>query len=119
MMQDNKNDDLRHELYEEIQRVRAKACEIERSLMFDDSGQRVVLTLPKSLVHLAEFVAIMESRPMPGSLSFWQYVSGIGSDDPTPSRNAKRIMRAWMEEELMTRVHVAMLQLQAEAKERE
>lgn len=56
---------------------------------------------------------------MPGALHFWQYISGIGADDPTPSRNAKRIMRQWMAEEIMTRTHVAMLQLQADAEERE
>jgi hypothetical protein len=115
----NFSDDQRRELREELLRVRAQAGEIERAHMFDDSAQRVVLTLPKSLVHLAEFVAIMESRPMPGSLHLWQYVSGIGADDPTPSKNAKRIMRQWMAEEIMTRAHLAMLQLQDEAKERE
>lgn len=51
---------------------------------------------------------------MPVSLHLWQYVSGIGADDPTPSRNAKRIMRAWLEQEITTRVHVALLQMCAE-----
>ncbi len=68
------------ELREELLRVRAQAGEIDRTHLFADSAQRVVLTLPKSLVHLAEFVALMESRPMPGSLHLWQYVSGIGAD---------------------------------------
>lgn len=117
MRQNNFSDEQLRELREELLRVRKQAGEIDRAHMFDDSAQRVVLTLPKSLVHLAEFVAIMESRPMPGSLHLWQYVSGIGADDPTPSRNAKRIMRQWMAEEIMTRTHVAMLQLQAETKE--
>lgn len=108
----------RRELREELPRVRARSGEIEKLNLRDDSSQRVVLTLPKSLVYLAEFVAIMETRPMPEALAYWQYVSGEGHDDPTPSRNAKRIMRAWMEEEIMTRTHVAMLQLQAEAKQR-
>ena len=112
-------DKERRELAEELPRVRAQAGEIDKATLRDDSTQRVVLTLPKSLVHLAEFVAIMETRPMPDALQFWQYVSGEGQDDPTPSRNAKRIMRAWMEEEIMTRTHVAMLQLQADAKERD
>ena len=119
MRQVNFTDDERRELREELLRVRKQAGEIDRAHMFDDSAQRVVLTLPKSLVHLAEFVAIMKSRPMPGSLHLWQYVSGIGADDPTPSRNAKRIMRQWMAEEIMNRAHVAMLQLQAEAKKRD
>ncbi len=117
MRQDNFTDDERRELREELLRVRKQAGEIDRAHMFDDSAQRVVLTLPKSLVHLAEFIAIMESRPMPGSLHLWQYVSGIGADDPTPSKNAMKIMRQWMAEEIMTRTHVAMLQLQAEVKE--
>lgn len=112
-------DDQRRELREELLRVRAQSHQIERAHTFDNSAQRVVLTLPKSLVHLAEFIAIMESRPMPGSLALWQYVSGIGADDPTPSRNAKRIMRQWMAEEIMNRTHVALLQLQAEVKERD
>lgn len=112
-------DDQKRELREELPRVRAQSHQIERAYMFEDSAQRVVLTLPKSLVHLAEFVAIMESRPMPSSLHLWQYVSGIGADDPTPSRNAKRIMRQWMAEEIMNRTHVALLQLQAEVKEPE
>ena len=119
MTQENKMDGLKLELSEELRRVRAQAGEIDRKYLFDDSAQRVVLTLPKSLVHLAQFVAIMESRPMPGALHFWQYVSGIGADDPTPSRNAKRIMRQWMAEEIMTRTHVAMLQLQADTEERD
>lgn len=110
-------DEQMRELRDELLRVREQAGEIDRAHMFDDSAQRVVLTLPKSLVHLAEFIAIMESRPMPGSLALWQYVSGIGADDPTPSRNAKRIMRQWMAEEIMNRTHVALLQLQAEVKE--
>ncbi len=110
-------DEQMRELREELLRVRAQAGEIDRTYMFEDSAQRVVLTLPKSLVHLAEFVAVMESRPMPSSLHLWQYVSGIGADDPTPSRNAKRIMRQWMAEEIMNRVHLALLQLQSEVKE--
>lgn len=117
MRQGNFTDDERRELREELLRVRKQAGEIDRAHMFDDSAQRVVLTLPKSLVHLAEFIAIMESRPMPSSLHLWQYVSGIGADDPTPPKNAMKIMRQWMAEEIMTRTHVAMLQLQAEVKE--
>jgi hypothetical protein len=119
MRDDKFTEDQMRELREELLRVRAQAGQIDRKYMFADSSQRVVLRLPKSLVHLAEFIAIMETRPMPGSLHLWQYVSGIGADDPTPSRNAKLIMRAWMEEEIMTRTHVAMLQLQAEVKERD
>ncbi len=119
MTQNNKENGLKLELSEELRRVRAQAGEIDRKHLFDNSAQRVVLTLPKSLVHLAQFVAIMESRPMPGSLHLWQYVSGIGADDPTPSRNARRIMRQWMAEEIMTRTHLAMLQLQADAEERD
>lgn len=113
MTQNNFSDEQRREMREELLHVRKQAGEIDRAHMFDDSAQRVVITLPKSLVHLAEFIAIMESRPMPGSLHLWQYVSGIGAEDPTPSKNAKRIMRQWMAEEIMTRTHVAMLQLQA------
>lgn len=112
MKQTKFTDDQRRELREELLRVRAQAGVIDRTYLFADSAQRVVLTLPKSLVHLAEFVALMESRPMPGSLHLWQYVSGIGADDPTPSRNAKRIMRQWMAEEIMNRVHLILLQLQ-------
>lgn len=112
-------DEQRKEIREELLRVRAQAGEIDRAYMFEDSGQRVMLTLPKSLVHLAKFIAIMESRPADGALSFWQYISGEGQDDPIPCRNAMRMMRAWMEEEIMTRTHVALLQLQAEVKEKE
>ena len=117
MKQEKFTDEQMRELREELLRVRKQAGEIDRAHMFDDSAQRVVLTLPKSLVHLAEFVAIIESRPMPGSLHLWQYVSGIGADDPTPSRNAKRIMRQWMAEEIMNRVHLALLQLRDDVKE--
>lgn len=116
MRQDFTDEQMR-ELREELLRVRAQAGEIDRTYLFEDSAQRVVLTLPKSLVHLAEFIAIMESRPMPSSLDLWQYVSGIGADDPTLSRNAKRIMRQWMAEEIMNRVHVALLQLRDDVKE--
>jgi len=119
MRQDTFTDEERRELAEELRRVRRKASDFDKINLRDDSSQRVVLTLPKSLVHMAEFVAIMETRPMPDALAFWQYVSGEGHDDPTPTRNAMRIMRAWMEEEIMTRTHVAMLQLQAEAKKGE
>ena len=119
MTQENKMEGSKLELSEELRCVRAQAGEIDRAHMFDDSAQRVVLTLPKSLVHLAQFVALMESRPMPGALHLWQYISGIGADDPTPSRNAKRIMRQWMAEEIMTRTHVAMLQLQADTEEQD
>lgn len=66
----------RRELREELPRVRARSGEIEKLNLRDDSSQRVVLTLPKSLVYLAEFVAIMETRPMPEALAYWQYVSG-------------------------------------------
>ena len=119
MRQSKFTDDQMRELREELLRVRAQAGQIDRKFLFDDSAQRVVLTLPKSLVHLAEFIAIMESRPMPGSLALWQYVSGIGADDPTPSRNAKRIMRQWMAEEIMNRVHLVLLQLRDDVKEEE
>jgi hypothetical protein len=114
----NRKDQTKRSLRDELLRVRAQAGEIEKASQSDVGTQRVVLTLPKSLVHMAQFIAIMETRPMPEALEFWNYVSGIGSDDPVPMRNAKRIMRAWMEEEIMTRTHVAMLELQAEAKDR-
>lgn len=108
-------DRIQRSLRDELRRVRTQTSEIERESQSDEGTQRVVLTLPKSLVHMAQFIAIMETRPMPEALEFWNYVSGIGSDDPIPRRNAKRIMRAWMEEEIMTRTHVAMLGFQATA----
>jgi len=117
MTENNHNEWYDPDLRKELLRVRAQASEIDKKCLRDDSSQRVVLTLPKSLVHLAQFVALMEGRPMPEGLDFWQYVSGIGADDPVPTKNAKLMMRAWMEEEIMTRVHVAMLQLEAKAKE--
>lgn len=107
----------KEELRAEIARVQEIYNHITREHLFDDSMQRVVLTLPKPVIHLAQFLSILEERPMPGSLNLWQYVSGIGADDPTPSRNAKRIMRAWLEQEITTRVHVALLQMCAELKE--
>ncbi|AKO96678.1 hypothetical protein MALG_01494 [Marinovum algicola DG 898] len=118
MTEIKRTDQTKRSLQEELLRVRTQADEIEKASGSGEDTQRVVLTLPKSLVHMAEFIAIMETRPMPEALDFWNYVSGIGSDDPMPTRNAKRIMRAWMEEEIMTRTHVAMLELQAEAKDR-
>lgn len=119
MKQNDQSDGPEHDLQAELLRVRAQAAEIDQTHQLDDSAQRVVLTLPKSLVHMAQFIAVMENEPMPGSLDFWQYISEFAVDDPIPARNAKKIMRAWMEEEITTRVHVAMLQLQTEAKEQE
>ncbi len=107
----------KEELRAEIARVQEICNNITREHLFDDSMQRVVLTLPKPVIHLAQFLSILEERPMPGSLNLWQYVSGIGADDPTPSRNAKRIMRAWLEQEITTRVHVALLQMCADLKD--
>lgn len=109
----------KEELRAEIARVQEMYNHITREHLFDDSMQRVVLTLPKPVIHLAQFLSVLEERPMPGSLHLWQYVSGIGADDPTPSRNAKRIMRQWMAEEIMNHVHLALLQLQDEVKKEE
>ena len=118
MTENEGKDRTQRSLRDELLRVRTQVGEIEKSSQPDDGMQRVVLTLPRSLVHMAQFIALMETRPRDEALDFWGYVSGVGADDPVPTRNAKRIMRAWMEEEIMTRTHVAMLELQAEAKNR-
>lgn len=59
--------------------------------------QQVTLTLPKALIHLAEFLAVMERGDKASSLEFWQYVSGVGHDDPTPRRNMTKMRRAYLE----------------------
>lgn len=59
--------------------------------------QQVTLTVPKALIHLAEFLAVMERDDKASSLDFWQYVSGVGQDDPTPRRNMTKMRRAYLE----------------------
>lgn len=63
--------------------------------------QQVTLTLPKALVHLAKFLAAVSRDNKASGLHFWQYVSGIGQDDPTPRRNMTRMRRAYLERMLM------------------
>jgi len=72
MRQEPFTDEERREMAEELLRVRRQTGEIDKVNLRDDGMQRIVLTLPKSLVHMAEFIAIMETRPMPGALQFWQ-----------------------------------------------
>lgn len=59
--------------------------------------QQVTLTLPKALIHLAEFLAAMSRDDKASGLHFWQYVSGVGNDDPTPRRNMTKMRRAYLE----------------------
>jgi hypothetical protein len=59
--------------------------------------QQITLTVPKALIHLAEFLAVMEREDKASSLEFWQYVSGVGQDDPTPRRNMTKMRRAYLE----------------------
>lgn len=59
--------------------------------------QQITLTVPKALIHLAEFLAAMERDDKASSLDFWHYVSGVGQDDPTPRRNMTKMRRAYLE----------------------
>ena len=95
--------DFESELPIEIQRV----CERVHELLNGSGGfgqldgsyetQKVTITLPKALVHLAEFLAAMSKDDKASGLHFWQYVSGVGQDDPTPRRNMTRMRRTYLE----------------------
>tara|TARA_R110002033_G_scaffold18443_1_gene48678 strand:- start:413 stop:880 length:468 start_codon:yes stop_codon:yes gene_type:complete len=112
MICNNEMKEFEFELAAEIDRV----CDRVHRLLVGSDGvhywdgsqetQQVVLTLPKGLVHLAEFLGVMsrtEKSDLEGlrsSLHFWKYVSGMGHDDPTPRRNLTRMRRAFLEREL-------------------
>lgn len=59
------------QLRAEIKCIKARFDEITREHLFDDSLQRVVLTMPKSFVYLAKFLSIMADES-PKALSRWQ-----------------------------------------------
>lgn len=96
-------EDFETELPAEIRRV----CENVHALLDGPDGdgqldgtyevQQATLTLPKALIHLAEFLAAMSKDDKASGLHFWQYVSGAGHDDPTPRHNMTRIRRAYLE----------------------
>ncbi len=96
----------------EIARVSERFEQITREHMFDDSMQRVVLTLPKSFIYLAQFLSIMEEE-RPGALSRWQSADGIGRDEPTLQKNLNRKMRQFLENELSAHIFVKMATLRA------
>ena len=101
------------QLRAELSHVRERYEQITREHLFDDSLQRVVLTLPKSIVHLAKFLSIM-ADDSPKALSRWQSADGIGRDEPTLQRNLNRKMRQFLENEMAAHLLVKMAQLQAE-----
>jgi len=105
----------RENLRTEIAKVLTVAGDLERAHDHDDPGQRVVLTLPRHYLHIARFLAVMDSAAVPASLQFWRYACEDGADDDARQRNIGRKMRSYLEEELMIRISVAMMQLKADA----
>jgi len=105
----------REDLRAEIETVLAVAGNLERAHDHDDRGQRVVLTLPRHYLHLAKFLAALDSDAVAASLQFWRYACEDGADDHALQRKIGRKMRSYLEEELMVRISVATMQLKADA----
>jgi hypothetical protein len=99
----------------EIETVLAVAGHLERAHDHDDRGQRVILTLPRHYLHMAKFLAAMDSDAVPASLQFWRYACEDGANEDALQRKIGCKLRSYLEEELMIRISVAMMRLKADA----
>lgn len=120
MRENGSYDEFDAALAEEAVRVSARARALldgpDGTGQFEDTSeeQRVVITLPKGLVHLAAFLAVMSRAEAPAredkkaALHFWQYVNGRGHDDPGPQRNLSRMRRAYLEEVLFNHLQFSL-----------
>lgn len=108
--------ELREELAREFERVLADRHGIAATHFFDRSVQRVVLTLPRDYVHVAKFLAILEIEELPASLRLWQFAREEEREVQALERKLGQMMRAYLEEVLMTRIGVEMCELKAALK---
>jgi len=115
-IKDQLTPELRKELATEFERVLADRHGIAATHVFDQSVQRVVLTLPRDYVHMAKFLAILEIEELPASLRLWQFAREEEREVPAMERKLGRMMRAYLEEVLMTRIGVEMCELKAALK---
>ncbi|MGI3210915.1 hypothetical protein ACROSR_07330 [Roseovarius tibetensis] len=105
--------ELREELAREFEGVLAESHGIAATHLFDQSVQRVVLTLPRNYVHVAKFLAMLEVEELPASLRLWQFARDEGREVAAMERKLGRMMRAYLEEVLMIRIGVEICELKA------
>jgi len=81
----------------------------------DEPMQRVVLSLPQSVVHLARFLAVMDSELMPASLRLWQLANSKAGRKPALQRNINAMMGRYLSDEITKQLFAEMNRLHAEA----
>ncbi|WP_366555331.1 hypothetical protein [Aquibaculum sediminis] len=108
--------EYRESIRNEIKRVLKRHDSIRNAHAEDDGMQRVVLSLPKEIVYLARFLAILEKEEMPASLRLWQYAEEDGKDVPALQRHLNSAMRRYLEDEVTIRMNVALATLNADVK---
>ncbi|MGR3478131.1 MAG: hypothetical protein ACU0EX_11395 [Sulfitobacter sp.] len=107
--------ELREELAIEFKRVLAESHEIAETHLSDQSEQRVVLALPKNYLHVAKFLAILETEELPDSMRLYQFARDEGKL-VAMERKLGQMMRAYLEDVLMIRIAVEICELKAALK---
>lgn len=98
------------ELYEETERVCARVHDLldgpegDGQMTGDYETQRVMLTLPRGVLHLAAFMAVVE-KETPSELDFWKYVTTT-PDDGRAQKHLNRKMRDFLARSLVNHMHL-------------
>jgi hypothetical protein len=98
------------ELYEETQQVCARVHELldgpksDGQMTGNYETQRVMLTLPRGIHHLAAFMSIVENDK-PSELDFWKYVTKT-PDDSSAQKHLNRKMRDFLARSLVNHMHL-------------
>ncbi|MCF8466222.1 MAG: hypothetical protein K9G33_02370 [Sneathiella sp.] len=94
----------RSDIQAALERVAEQMDFIEAASTVDNDGdepmQRVTVTLPQSVVHLARFLAVMDTELMPASLRLWNFSEGKGAKNRALQRNINTMMRRYLSDEI-------------------
>lgn len=116
-IKDQLTPELRKELAKEFERVLSESAEIRHMHDPDQRAQRIVLTLPADYIRMAKFLAVLENvEGLVPALTFLEHAGANATGAQTVERKRGAMMRAYLEEVLMTRIGVEMAELKAALK---
>lgn len=116
-IKDQLTPELRHELAKEFERVLSESTEIRHMHDPEQRTQRIVLTLPADYIRMAKFLAVLENvEELAPALTFLEHAGDNATGAQAMKRKLNAMMRAYLEEVLMTRIGVEMCELKAALK---
>ena len=108
----------RRDIRKALEQVAEQMDVIEASGTVDDGGdepmQRVVVSLPQSVIHLARFLAVMDTELMPASLRLWDFAAGKGVKNKGLQKNVNTMMRRYLSDEIRKQLFAELNRLPAE-----